>query len=289
MSYWRFAAMIATSTVVMFGLMYLNTYLISHIFWSETRAYMALLMGAAMAIIMLSFMLSMYSSKAINTAIFAGAAIAFAGSLWLVRSQATVGDTSFMRAMIPHHSIAIMTSSRANISDRRVRKLADEIIYAQDKEIAEMRYLVNEIEASGDASEPEKPASPRIVSIDEALSTANIPVLDPGFLTEDEIRQLLPEGAACTFNYTTGSPASLALGEVDGDTVGLVKLSGDLVRIDQNAPGELITKGLALRLATAEEGEALEAAGTEPVEATMTLELDAGLSAGYRGFYSCGA
>src|SRR6056297_3638411 len=172
MPYWRFGAMILTSTIVMFGLMYLNTYVLAHVFWSETRAYMALLMGATMAIIMLSFMLSMYSSKAINTAIFAGAAIAFAGSLWLVRSQATVGDTSFMRAMIPHHSIAIMTSSRANISDRRVRKLADEIIYAQDKEIAEMRYLVNEIEASGDASEPDAPSSPRIVSLQEALSTA---------------------------------------------------------------------------------------------------------------------
>lgn len=60
MSYWRFAAMIATSTVVMFGLMYLNTYLLTHVFWSETRAYMALLMGATMAIIMLAFMLSMY-------------------------------------------------------------------------------------------------------------------------------------------------------------------------------------------------------------------------------------
>lgn len=280
--------MIATSTVVMFILMYLNTYLISHVFWSETRAYMALLMGATMAIIMLAFMLSMYSSKAINAAIFAGAVIAFAGSLWLVRSQATVGDTSFMRAMIPHHSIAIMTSSRANISDPRVRKLADEIIYAQDKEIAEMRYLVNEIEASGDVSEPEKPVSPRIVNLDEALSTANIDVLDPGFLTEEEIAQLLPNGAACTFNYTTGSPASLALGEVDGEAVGLVKLSGDLVRIDQGAAGDLGTEGLSIRLATAEDGP-LEAAGTEPVETTMTLELDAGLSAGYRGFYSCGA
>ena len=281
--------MIATSTVVMFGLMYLNTYLISHVFWSETRAYMAMLMGATMAIIMLGFMLSMYSSKAINAAIFAGAAIAFAGSLWLVRSQATVGDTSFMRAMIPHHSIAIMTSSRANISDPRVRKLADEIIYAQDKEIAEMRYLVNEIEASGDTSEPETPASPRIVSLDEALSTANTAVLDPGFLTEEEIAQLLPNGAACTFNYTTGSPASLALGEADGEPVGLLKLSGDLVRVDQEASGELGTEGLSIRLGTAEEGNTLETVGVDPAEATMTLELDAGLSAGYRGFYSCGA
>ena len=140
--------MIATSTVVMFVLMYLNTYLLAHVFWSETRAYMAVLMGATMAIIMLGFMLSMYSSKAINASIFAGAALAFAASLWLVRSQWAVGDTSFMRAMIPHHSIAIMTSSRANIEDARVRKLADEIIYAQDKEIAQMRYLVDEIEAS---------------------------------------------------------------------------------------------------------------------------------------------
>ena len=73
MSYWRFAAMIATSTVVMFGLMYLNTYLLTHVFWSQTRAYMALLMGATMAIIMLAFMLSMYSSKTVNAAIFSGA------------------------------------------------------------------------------------------------------------------------------------------------------------------------------------------------------------------------
>ena len=73
MSYGRFFAMIATSTVVMFGLMYLNTYLWTHVFWSETRTYMALLMGATMAIIMLGFMLSMYSSKMANAAIFIGA------------------------------------------------------------------------------------------------------------------------------------------------------------------------------------------------------------------------
>lgn len=98
MTYIRFFAMIATSTVVMFILMYLNTYLLSHIFWSETRAYMAVMMGATMAIIMLGFMLSMYSSKAINAAIFIGGAVVFAGSLWLVRSQVTVGDTSYMRS-----------------------------------------------------------------------------------------------------------------------------------------------------------------------------------------------
>ena len=130
--------------------------------------------------------------------------------------------------------------------------------------------------------------SPRIVNLDEALSTANIAVLDPGFLTEEEIAQLLPNGAACTFNYTTGSPASLALGEVDGEAVGLVKLSGDLVRIDQGATGELGIEGLSIRLTAAEDAAALDSVGSTLVEATMKLEVDAGLSAGYRGFYSCG-
>jgi uncharacterized protein (DUF305 family) len=146
MSYWRFAAMIATSTVVMFGLMYLNTYAFEHIFWSETRAWMALLMGAVMAVIMLSFMLNMYQKKGVNIAIYIGSIVVFALTLWVIRSQSTVGDTDYMKAMIPHHSIAIMTSERAQITDPRVRKLADEIIAAQLREISEMKYLINELE-----------------------------------------------------------------------------------------------------------------------------------------------
>ena len=146
MSYWRFAAMIATSTFVMFGLMYLNTYAFEHVFWSETRAWMALLMGAVMAVIMLSFMVSMYQKKRINIAIYIGSVVVFALTLWLVRSQATVGDAEYMKAMIPHHSIAIMTSERAQITAPRVRKLADEIIAAQRREILEMKYLINELE-----------------------------------------------------------------------------------------------------------------------------------------------
>ncbi|WP_417778715.1 DUF305 domain-containing protein [Stutzerimonas xanthomarina] len=146
MSYWRFAAMIATSTVVMFGLMYLNTYAFEHILWSETRAWMALLMGAVMAVIMLSFMLNMYKKKRVNIAIYIGSLVVFALALWIIRSQATVGDAEYMKAMIPHHSIAIMTSERAQITDPRVRKLADEIIAAQRREIAEMKYLINELE-----------------------------------------------------------------------------------------------------------------------------------------------
>lgn len=144
--YPKFLAMIATSTVVMMILMYLNTYAFDHVFWSETRAYMAVLMGATMAIIMLIFMLGMYPKKVVNFAILGGAGAVFVICLWLVRSQATVGEISWMKAMIPHHSIAILTSERATIDDPRVRELADEIIKAQRKEIAEMKSLIADLE-----------------------------------------------------------------------------------------------------------------------------------------------
>ena len=145
-NYTRFAAMIFTSTVVMFGLMYLNTYALDHVYFSETRAYMALLMGATMAIIMLGFMLGMYERRRVNIGIFVGSVAVFALSLWLVRSQETVGDVAWMKAMIPHHSIAILTSKRAHISDPRVRELADEIIEAQRREIDEMKTLLRDLE-----------------------------------------------------------------------------------------------------------------------------------------------
>nr|WP_197536894.1 DUF305 domain-containing protein [Ilumatobacter coccineus] len=152
MSYGRFAAMIATSTIVMFGLMYLNTYSFDHVRWSETRFYMALLMGSVMAFIMLGFMLSMYKSTKINIAIFVASIVVFAASLGLVRSQATVQDTSWMRAMIPHHSIAILTSERAEIDDVRVCELATSIIEAQQREIDEMDWLIDDIAENGKAT-----------------------------------------------------------------------------------------------------------------------------------------
>ena len=163
MNYGRFFAMIATSTVVMFGLMYLNTYALDHIFFSQTRMWMAIYMGAVMAIIMLAFMLGMYSNKKVNLAIFAGAAVTFALSLWLVRSQETVEDVSWMKAMIPHHSIAVLTSERAQIRDPRVRALADGIIEAQVREIAEMERLIDDLEAHPIPREaPVLPARPPV-------------------------------------------------------------------------------------------------------------------------------
>ena len=147
MSYWRFAAMIATSTVVMLVLMYSLVLEAAHVRFSDTRFLMAAYMGAAMAIIMLAFMLGMYKDRRKNTAIFVGAAVIFAFGLWLARSQQLAGDVAYMKAMIPHHSIAILTSERARITDPRVRKLADEIISAQRREIAEMDSLIKDIQS----------------------------------------------------------------------------------------------------------------------------------------------
>lgn len=167
MSYLRFGAMIAASTVVMFGLMYLNTYEASHIWFSQTRMWMAFVMGAIMAVVMLSFMLGMYANTRINIAIFAGAIVVFAGALWLVRSQETVDDVSYMKAMIPHHSIAILTSRRAHIRDPRVRDLADGIIEAQVREIGEMERLIADLERNPLPDEapdlPPRSASPASV------------------------------------------------------------------------------------------------------------------------------
>lgn len=180
-SYIRFAAMILTATVVMFGLMYLNTYQAGHVVFSETRVYMAFVMGACMAAIMLTFMLNMHKNRAINIGIYVGSGVLFALALWLVRSQATVGDVSYMRAMIPHHSIAILTSERANIRDARVRRLADEIIAAQRREIAEMKVLIEDIENNGKRTRsPDKHAeSPDMKTATQMLLGPEVPPPDP--------------------------------------------------------------------------------------------------------------
>ncbi len=148
-NYGRFMAMIGTSTAIMFGLMYLNTYALDHVFWSETRFWMTFVMGAVMAAVMLAFMWGMYRNRGKNLVILGTAAVVFAGALYLVRSQDTVNGSEYMRAMIPHHSIAILTSERAGIEDPRVRALADDIIKAQRKEIAEMKWLLDDIAANG--------------------------------------------------------------------------------------------------------------------------------------------
>ena len=158
-NYGRFMAMVGTSTVIMFGLMYLNTYALEHVYWSETRFWMMFVMGAVMAVVMLLFMWGMYKNTVKNWIIIGVAVVTFALSLFLVRSQETVYDSEWMSAMIPHHSIAIMTSERAHIEDKRVQELANSIITAQRKEIAEMEWLIEDIDRNGLAATAEDAAA----------------------------------------------------------------------------------------------------------------------------------
>ena len=145
--YRRFLGMISVSTAVMLCLMYFNTFSLGHIHWSETRFYMAMLMGAAMSVVMLAFMWKMARNTRINLAILVSAGIVFFSSLALVRSQVTIDDVSWMKAMIPHHSIAILTSERAHLSDPRAQKLANDIAETQRREIADMEDLIRDLES----------------------------------------------------------------------------------------------------------------------------------------------
>lgn len=147
-AYLKFCIMIMASTVLMFILMYLNTYSVDHLYFSETRSFMAIVMGAAMALVMLGGMWGMYPKKKLNLAIMGVSLAAFCVALWLLRSQRTVDDAAYMKGMIPHHSIAILTSDRAKIRDPRVRALADRIIETQRREIEEMKMLVREMEGA---------------------------------------------------------------------------------------------------------------------------------------------
>ena len=150
-SYWRFGAMIASGIVVMYGLMYIDTYAFDHLTFSESRVFMALTMGGMMALLMFGWMSSMYRNAKANIAIVVGAILFLAVTITLDRTQLTIGDKGFMSSMIPHHSMAILRAEHAGISDVRVCKLAVAISEAQHREIAEMKWLIADIEANGEA------------------------------------------------------------------------------------------------------------------------------------------
>ena len=149
MSWLRFVAMIGTSTLIMFFLMYQLIYSVDHAMLSLNRLIASLVMGCVMSVVMLSFMWSMYSGKAIKIAALLSAAAGAVILLFVNRTQAVVSDVTFMKSMIPHHSIAINNARKATISDPRVRKLADGIIESQVREIAEMKLLIEDINRAG--------------------------------------------------------------------------------------------------------------------------------------------
>ncbi len=144
--YSRFFLMLGTSLVAMYAVMYLNVYEWDHVYFSLTRVYMALLMLVPMTLIMMGFMWSMYPNKQRNALIMGGSLVAFVIVTIMVRSQTFIGDTLWMKAMIPHHSIAIMVSKRADFKDPEVRQLADSIISAQEREIKQMQRMLARLE-----------------------------------------------------------------------------------------------------------------------------------------------
>jgi len=148
-NYTKFVVMLAASFVAMYITMYLNTYSIDHVYFSLTRFYMSCLGISAMAIIMFVAMRGMYKNKQKNIAIVVGSIVLFVSALGLVRAQSPiVGDILWLKAMIPHHSIAILTSERADIKDPEVRKLADDIIAAQRREIGQMKAIIKRLESA---------------------------------------------------------------------------------------------------------------------------------------------
>lgn len=126
--------------------MYFNTYEFSHVLFSWTRMYMTFIGIGGMAIIMFLFMRKMYTNKLKNTAILVGSVLLMGVSTFLVRQQIPIDDVKWLRAMIPHHSIAILTSNKADLNDPEVKKLAEEIIKAQEREIVEMKKMIERLE-----------------------------------------------------------------------------------------------------------------------------------------------
>ena len=165
--YLRFGAMILTAMVVMYGVMFVSSYQWGHIRFSESRMFMALTMGGTMGLIMLGWMLNMYRNVKGNIAVVAVSLLLLGGGAWLDRSQATVDDSDFMQAMIPHHSMAITRSERAQMDDVRVCRLAVEISEAQRREIAEMDWLIEDIERNGAAVTAEEAAAREVPEFSE--------------------------------------------------------------------------------------------------------------------------
>lgn len=143
--YPKFFLMLAVSFVIMYAVMYLNTYEWDHVYFSLMRFYMTCLMVLPMGLVMLAFMKNMYPKRGLNLFITGAGSMLFVVVFFLMRTQAFVNDTRWMEAMIPHHSIAILTSERATIQDPEVRKLADDIIVAQKREIVEMKAMLKRL------------------------------------------------------------------------------------------------------------------------------------------------
>jgi uncharacterized protein (DUF305 family) len=145
-SYQKFASMMAVSFVIMYGVMFLNADIFDHVMLSTTRTYMTILMITTMAVTMMLFMWGMYENKKTNYIIIASALVIFATTFTMLRNQTLIADVQWMKAMIPHHSSAIMVSQKAHLQDPEAQQLALDIIEAQKKEIAQMEAMIERLQ-----------------------------------------------------------------------------------------------------------------------------------------------
>jgi len=144
--YRKLPLMLFLSLCIMYLVMFLNVDSAQHIYLSTTRLYMSLLMVAPMALLMLIMMPMMYPDKKINLIIYTASVTVFVLSLLLLRTQTPIGDRQYMKAMIPHHSSAVLTSKHANLQDPEVKELAEKIIRSQEEEIAQMKAILDRMD-----------------------------------------------------------------------------------------------------------------------------------------------
>lgn len=130
------------SGAIMYFVMFAMIDGLPEFFHNLNMFYMALMMVAPMAILMVLMMPSMYRNRTVNAAICAGAAAVFIGAFFSIREQAAIGDTQFLRSMIPHHSGAILMCREARVRDPEIQALCDQIIRSQRAEIDQMEAML---------------------------------------------------------------------------------------------------------------------------------------------------
>jgi hypothetical protein len=145
MPYVHFGAMLALSSVIMFGFMYAMVDRLANVYPNLNQAYMAGLMVAPMAVLELLLMGAVYPDKNLNRVI-AGASLVVLLGCWIgIRQQTAISDKSFLRSMIPHHAGAILMCNQAPITDPQIRKLCAGIVKSQQAEIEEMKGILNRL------------------------------------------------------------------------------------------------------------------------------------------------
>ncbi|AQP46088.1 DUF305 domain-containing protein [Tessaracoccus flavus] len=144
--YWKFGGILLVNLFLMWALSMSMVRSIDHFYFNPSNLYMAVLMVAAMAVLMTVGMWSMLKNRTLNIILLVGFLALFLAAFFMGRSEVGVGDEGFLKSMIPHHSRAILVCQEASITDPEIEQLCVEIIDAQQKEIAQMKEILERYE-----------------------------------------------------------------------------------------------------------------------------------------------